>query len=68
LWARIERALPLPKHFSSFAGGRLPPELSRTKSTAASEKAHFRWTLPILAPLGPCFFPADSLAHRTSRA
>jgi hypothetical protein len=30
-------------------------------NVAASEKAHFKWTLPILDPLVPKRFPADSL-------
>ena len=35
---------------------------------AASEKAHFRWALPIFLPPEPFFLPADSCSQRTSRA
>jgi hypothetical protein len=36
----------------------------RRNRTAASEKAHFRWTVPILAPLVPSVLPADLLLAR----
>src|SRR5580698_2962414 len=32
----------------------------RTSKQTASENAHFRWALPILAPPEPSFLPADS--------
>ena len=44
-----------------------PAGLSRRNKTAASEKAHLRWALPILVPEVPERFPADSLAHLTRR-
>src|SRR3990172_4741793 len=43
------KALPLPCFFSQRARSFLPSGQWRTKSTAASEKAHFRCTFPILA-------------------
>src|SRR5713101_7540343 len=41
--------------------------LSRKNKTAASQKAHLRWALPIFVPDVPERFPADSLAHFTRR-
>ena len=38
----------------------LPPRCMTQDNTAASEKAHFKWTLPILAPPVPSFLPPDS--------
>src|SRR3990172_5668050 len=68
LCARIESAWPWPCFFSSRARSVLPSVVCRRNSTAASEKAHFRWTLPILAPPIPSFLPADSWRHLIKRA
>src|SRR5262249_11167984 len=64
----VVRALALPCLAESFSTHRCPFGLALRKSTEASENAHFRCTLPIFLPEVPCRFPADSLAHLTSRA
>jgi hypothetical protein len=46
------RALPLSCFFAMRARSFWPWGLVRTKSVAASEKAHLRWTLPNLATAG----------------
>ena len=41
--------------------------LAQKQSTAASEKAHFKWTLPIFLPPAAFFLPADSRLPLTKR-
>ena len=53
LWAGIESALALPCFCTRRAWKRWPAGFCRKKSTAASEKAHFRCALPILLPEYP---------------
>ncbi len=68
LWARMDRAFPFPCFFVISARSCVPPGAWRKKRTAASEDAHFKWTLPIFAPPLPRVLPADVGAHFTSRA
>ena len=60
--------LPFPVLLLDLTQEFFPPGAWRKKSTAASENAHFKWTLPILAPPVPNALPADVCAHFTSRA
>ena len=67
LWARMDRAFDLPCFLMSLSSNLFAGSLPLGKKTAASEKAHLRWTFPILAPPEPHFFPLDSFAHFTRR-
>src|SRR4030066_887940 len=60
------RVFALPCFRSSFARYFTASGFLLRKRTAASEKAHLRWALPIFLPDEPIIFPADSLADFTS--
>ena len=55
--------MPDPCFYSSLVRYFWPAGLPRRNSTAASEKAHLRWALPIFVPEVPYRFPADSFVH-----
>jgi len=57
------KAVPLRCFFSHRESNFCAAGLSRKNKTAASEKAHLRWALPIVVPEVPERFPADALAH-----
>src|SRR5262249_57487867 len=57
----------LPCFFSRRVSHALAFGDARSSRHVASEKAHFRWALPIWFPPVPCFLPADSWAQRTRR-
>ena len=59
--------MPDPCFFSSLVRYFWPAGLARRKSTAASEKAHLRWALPIFVPEVQSRFPADAFELITGR-
>ena len=61
-------ALGLAVLFSFRPRKRLAWSFSRTSRQAASEKAHFKWALPILLPPPPVTLPADVFLGRIGRA
>ena len=62
LAAKMARALPLPCFFFSRSCRAWAGALPRRNVVASSQKAHFRWALPILPPACPRSLPADSRA------
>jgi hypothetical protein len=61
------KAFPGVGLFSKRAMYLCPAGLVRRHNTAASEKAHLRWALPIVGPDVPTRVPADAWAPVTSR-
>jgi hypothetical protein len=66
-WARMVQAFPVSCFLCKRARYVCAAGWSRRNNTAASEKAHFRWALPLLAPEVPRRLPADSLLPLTRR-
>src|SRR4051812_34262027 len=58
----------LPCFFSRRCCQALTVGQQRTSRHTASEKAHFRWALPIFLPPCPSVLPADLCTQRTRRA
>ena len=63
--ARMVKAFPWPCVVSLRATYCCPAGWWRRNKTAASEKAHGRWPVPIFWPDVPHRVPAESLAHLT---